>query len=403
MVRGIVHDDGFKVSESAVWLLVVAVRQYVASLLKRTISNLESVATNQSLPAIEFSQCAMRSGNMYKKGTPDSSTETKEAGTKRRRITPLDVATVLNAGGMGEEGLLGGSALRLAVERCSFASYDESQLFLSPGFDSVQSFIAESINLESKKPKHEWLDPDPAAERTLDDISPSSSQLNEKDTDQIPSKSSPLPAGGLGREAKNLAMLKARAAAAAAAANSDAASASSARAIDGKPPDQSSPGTGKPFNQSGDNGASGADKQVLPQQGARSGKGKGFGVKNLAAMRARSVSASPASAMATAGSAGDKAPSPDPKAISGSSGSPKLQDSGTGGAPAGNVPVGNLPTKLNGGKELRRLEEARARHISESPEVSGVVSQSTDGSPPSVHERNHSLPVRVQGNSGPTE
>lgn len=296
-----------KVSEMAIWVIVVAVREYVRSLLNDTISNLESVTTEHSLAALDFSQCAMHSGNMGKARTTDCATDMKQNGSnekgvagikqvtgqKRRCISSLDIAATLNRTRMAPEGSLAGSVEPLAYERCFHASLNGNCVSLTPAFDSVQSFIVDSIQSASKKQKHEWLVPSPVA-AAQPDLSTA-----EKPSQKARNGSSHLSAGGLGKEAKNLAALKARADA------MTAAPAPESIPIAPAPPTAPKVATvpdvmsdGQPSLVAGDNGATVAatlERNRPPPSIPPRGRGRGFGVKNLAAMLARSASCTPSS------------------------------------------------------------------------------------------------------------
>jgi hypothetical protein len=411
-----------KVSETAIWVLVVAVREYVRSLLNDTITNLESVASEHLLGALECSQCAVRSGNIGKKKATDSATDAKQyglngngvvrinqaTGQKRLAISSLDIAATLNRTRMAPEGSLAGSVQPLAYERCYHASFNGNFAPLPPAFGSVQSFIVDSIQSASKKPKHEWRDTTPVAA-----AHPDSLNVAESSRKAI-SGSSRSPTGGLGMEAKNLAALKARAAAVVVAPAPESIPialvpviasvplTAPVLAIAPAPPTvpQTTAATdtksaGQPSLVAGDNGATVAVIQPKPVEDHRPpsipprGRGRGFGVKNLAAMRARSVPNSLDDKQAT---------EPAPSHQEGSS------EQAPESVQTTKSPV-QLATKQNG-MELRRLQDVQLRSnapgMPSSATLGGNDTSSMDV-PSTADEARGVSVVSVQGNADATQ
>lgn len=380
IVRRIVRDDSMKVSETAIWVLIVAVREYVRSLLNDTISSLEAVATEHSLGALEFSQCAVRSGNMSGTKAADSATDATQNGSneksvvrinqvtgqKRRAIRSLDIAATLNRTRIAPEGSLAGSVQPLAFERCYHVSFNGSLASLPPAFDSVQSFIVDSIQSASKKPKHEWKDPALVAAADPDSSKAVKSSRNG---------SSHSPTGALGMEAKNLAEVDARAAAIVVAREPESipiapvlptapfpAIAMAPRTVPQTTATADSLSAGQPSLIVGESAGADAVIRLKPTEGKKTpsisslGRGRGFGVKNLAAMLARSVPLSADDNQAT-----ETAPSQQECSIE-----HKPEPAQTTNSPA------QLVTKQNG-KELRRLQEVQLRSS-----VQGVPSIATE-------------------------
>mmetsp|Transcript_9690 Transcript_9690/g.17639 ORF Transcript_9690/g.17639 Transcript_9690/m.17639 type:complete len:1161 (-) Transcript_9690:78-3560(-) len=185
LVRGIVRDESsLKVSENAIWLLIVATRQYTETVVKNTVSNLESIRCEHSLEPVDFATCDARSRNMR---TPKSATKSGEvkndsgtgqtsanakkppitpekkapAGNKRRRVTPLDIAAALDGSHLSQGGRsLAGSVPSIASVRCFQSSFHSLQTTIPPSLDSVQSFIMERVESVAKRPRHEWRDPE---------------------------------------------------------------------------------------------------------------------------------------------------------------------------------------------------------------------------------------------------
>ena len=317
LVRLMIKDAAMKVSEMAIWIIVVAVREYVLSLLKNTLSNLESVTAEHSLTALDFHPCAMRSGNMGKTRitTSDFTTDVKQngssekgvtgikhiiSGQKRRCISSLDIAATLNRTRMAPDESMAGSITPLSFDRCLHASINGNCVSLPPAFDSVQSFIVESIQSASKKQKHEWPDPSTVAAAVPSDISNAEESSQKTCGDNSSSTNSHLRIGELGKEGKNFAALQARMAAMTA------------------PPELTPVAPSTAMSDGDNNGATVAPtthpNSVVEGSTPPRGRGRGFGVKNLAAMRARSSCCTPSTSS-------DNNPAADPPASSSQQGS----------------------------------------------------------------------------------
>lgn len=333
LVRGIVREEsGLKVSENAIWLLIVAVRQYTEGVVKDTVSHLESVRSERSLDPIQFAPCAIRSGNMAaSKSTPNAdgeksdagkkdSADTKtssakeassdrkpKAGAKRRRVTPSDIASALNGTRLSEAGSLSGSVSSLAHQRCYQASFNGIQPDVPPALDSVQSFLLDRIESASKRPRHEWRDPD--ALPTPRAVAPIAPKPRQQSPRKRTSKGSSTCSPGLGKEARNVGALPVVAKAATASRPSPAPTAAVPRYRPQVPvarpqvpaaalPPNIATNAPMPYVPQTPPAFRGGYVAPSPTVGVREsppsasprGRGRGFGVKDLAAMKARSGS-----------------------------------------------------------------------------------------------------------------
>jgi hypothetical protein len=291
-------------------------------------------------------------------------------GQKRRAIRSLDIAATLNRTRIAPEGSLAGSVQPLAFERCYHVSFNGSFASLPPAFDSVQSFIVDSIQSTSKKLKHEWNDPALVAA-----ADPDSSKAAKSSRKAI-SGSSHSPTGALGMEAKNLAELNARAAATVVAPEPESipiapvlltapfpAIAMAPRTVPQTTATADSLSASQPSLIVGESAGADAVIRLKPIEEKKTpslsplGRGRGFGVKNLAAMLARSVPLSADDNQAT-----ETAPSQQECSIE-----QQPEPAQTTNSPA------QLVTKQNG-KELRRLQEVQMRSS-----VQGVPSIAAEG------------------------
>lgn len=399
IVRSIVREgSGLKVSESAVWLLIVSVREYVQSLINDTISNVASVDTEQSLQATEFAPYAIRSGNMH--GTDqdskidankiasikDAGTKTPtndkksvvvsskdkaanlskrapSAGEKRRRITSLDIASGLSGTRLSTTGPLAGSVSGLAYENCFATSFNGNQLSFPSTFESVQSFLVDSMETASKKPRHEWLDPAPFP---TPPTAPTPPAVRKTKKESPPKKVSAAASSRSLTAARNLAAPKARAAqptpavrapvgvavaaGVATATQAVPAAATVTAAAPPATPPVAKPAAGQPGSTERKD-ATPPQRPSPPQVISPRGRGRGHGVKDLAAMRARSGSTPP-----------------------------KQTGTSTSPQPPARAEANSAVARQNGGagKELRHLEQVQKAN---SPEATTNTAASTIPSP----------------------
>jgi hypothetical protein len=250
-------------------------------------------------------------------------------------------------------------------------SFNENQLSMPLSFDSVHSFVVDSMESASKKQRHERLDSKPLAASPVVPATPMTpdTRIETSHSNRSSSGGSHLSPGELGKDANDLNAMRARAAAAAATMQMAAAQAA-VGIVNTLPPatktaitptfPSTPPTNSRPMGHSGSK-----DRNITPPPttGLKTsppsvsprGRGKGFGVKDLAAMRARSGNTPPKQSSTL---------SPQPV-----------------GTPIGQNAVGE--TQNGAGKELRRLQEVQAQK-SESPDApnnSSGDSQSNTGNP----------------------
>lgn len=258
-VRSAAQQEGLKVAENAVWLVMVGMREYVKSVMKNTLTSVKSINGDNELPDPtsligSIGPVAKDRASAFE---PRDSMKlsTAAAPAKRKCISALDLASYLMASPVAR----GRDSNRIAFEQCYMSAFDPLLVTSHRGFDSLQRYIASGI--DTSKPKKQRTDKDPsffppATKAAVPSspaqpqkvgqekpMQPSQSQAMDKKVSQAdtlpPAKAAtskvsatvkpPHPTSmrrspsirGMGRGAKNLAALKARAAAAAASAAKD--------------------------------------------------------------------------------------------------------------------------------------------------------------------------------------
>ena len=248
IVRRIVESEGMQVSESAVWLVVIALKEFTKSIVGRTIQSKEARQKMQlpSRPHCPRVLCkAKGKTGLTKKGSKGSkelpskplSSPSKmgidpkvDSNSAGQMIFPADISLLSANMKRNPMDSLGGTVSRLAVERGIFAPANTSQALRSGAFDDVHRFLTSEIMAASAERQKLLRSQRLAAKRSVSPkpTSADDQQDVKKEDFSAPRTSSPglergasrslsVGAGrggknlGLGRGAKNLAALKARA------------------------------------------------------------------------------------------------------------------------------------------------------------------------------------------------
>ena len=312
-VRKIADARDMKTSEYAIWLLVVALKEFTVTVLGDTISTMKAIETGSVpvRPSIRPRLLPKKVSKIESNSPVMIPLEHQNPATKC--ISPLDIHLTTTGIPSGSKSL-GGCLSRTTFERSLLSSFDSSLVIGGNAFHEVKKFLVSavsSIEPVLKKTRGETSTP-----RQVSIISAAEAKVS----DQSLRKSSV--SKGLGRGAKDLASLKEQSSVSAppltaaftsvsmveetinSGTTEDSASGSfpSSSKSPLTPPSQqeqlSVNHQRKQNDQENDDvsGESGGENQSA----ATPRKGKGFGVKNLAAMRARSLTSQSEGAAETA-------------------------------------------------------------------------------------------------------
>uniref|UniRef100_A0A7S3LEV5 Uncharacterized protein n=1 Tax=Amphora coffeiformis TaxID=265554 RepID=A0A7S3LEV5_9STRA len=269
-VRNAAAKEGLAPSENAIWLLVIAARQYAATILKSCTEVKRSAImgkhTRVPLPRPHTLSYKPKPGEANKKTSPapKASQATRNSGPSGPlRITAFDVHTLITQLPMGAVGSLAGTVSRHSFERTLLHSVDTgSSLVSGETLDSLRRFFVSRINARAAQATRETSRKTANATATLEDRK--------------------SPHGGLGRGAKDLASLRARSSFTSKNEGENSAERSDTGGHQASGQNIGSQGASVPTEaqQQGDN-----------QSGGR--RGKGSGVKNLRAMLARNKPLNP--------------------------------------------------------------------------------------------------------------
>lgn len=304
-VRARANQIGMKVSENAVWLLVVAAKEYANSLLKSSIASVKAIEAGHVPPRRAKHQVTRKT---RKSPSKDNATATVEPTPRQpvggpRCITAPEVHAFAASLPSGAVLSLGGSVSRLSFERSLFSSLDMSVVTGGSAYDTVRQYLTTELLSSVVSAKTKKAEP---ASQSAGALSKRASSASPFEIPTKEKKKGPVrpPVGGLGRGAKNLAALKARASVATKESGGGANSsptpgagsvkgssalqaqepgASVTKTTESRPPDTNDASNGPTADSKTKDSAT--QQEAEPATGVR--KGKGFGVKNLRAMMAR--------------------------------------------------------------------------------------------------------------------
>ena len=321
-VRMIAQGAGLNVSENAVWLLVVAMKEYSSAILRNAVSSVNALENDESLPPPSIAPQMLGRRDYFHLHTNAKPSQTS---AEQKSITSLHMHALTAGMQVGAPFSLGGCSSRLTFETSLFGALDNSVVADRTAFADLQAFMTSALAPSAERMKVEDQEPNARTDATVPISLVKDENLDQAELASIGS-SQPLteasgsielertPFGGLGRGAKDLASLKAR----------------SSILQKNVPPSSFGPGSLEVENVStkieGDTGSNTVETSAaagaLPSDVAGSAassaalggvpnqepitnsdqvqhvtvhrKGKGAGVKNLAAMRARSLTIKPA-------------------------------------------------------------------------------------------------------------
>jgi hypothetical protein len=198
-VRKLAESAGMKVSEHAVWLMVVAVKEFSLALLTKTLCTIKAVDTGRSPPRLTRSFKGPQSTWISEN---DNSLKSAVPAGPLKCITSSDMHVVI-ANLPTSARSLSGWVSRSVFERSLNASLNSSLVLGGSAFEDVKKYIISSISPSDKSSRIE-------TSTTILPIQVIHSGLNHGELELLKGRKSPL-MRGLGRGAKDLAALKARA------------------------------------------------------------------------------------------------------------------------------------------------------------------------------------------------
>jgi len=304
-VRALAQATGMRVSENAVWLLVVAMREYVEAILRNCIGSKNAMEAGELPPFPLIRQRVLhkkRDIGDHKREMSSASGQNPDGGPVYC-ISALDLYVLTSGMSVGSARSVGGSISRIAFEQSLFSSLEPS---VSPGgsaSDDVRKFITTKLkpSATTRLVSASTTAKDTAADPSHHVSAATAGQVTNAPAPPTVGISKPVH-GGLGRGAKDLAAIKARTSSLKSTQQGDlgtgspgATAPSSNSQSPTAPPGSSPSGTANAPSPAAPAPVAptvpSTEKKSPVAQGVRLGRGSG--VKNLAAMRARSITQKP--------------------------------------------------------------------------------------------------------------
>ncbi len=192
LVRKIADDTEMEVSELAVWMMVVAVKEHATNILKAALAQKEGMEQQELAPRIlSFPNLLASSTKLPSKKDPShevSMPSLAERGTSTsKQLTVMDVYAGLSAMPYGNICSLGGSVSRNVLERSLHAAYDHIPVLPKDDFIQVQHFITDQIFVEARtRDVPAKTRDDERAVRALDNDQATEAAIKQQDSFAVP-------------------------------------------------------------------------------------------------------------------------------------------------------------------------------------------------------------------------
>jgi hypothetical protein len=326
LVRAAAQSANLNVSENAVWLLIVGAKEYANSVLRNCVDWKKSISVGEVPKRPPVVRLGQKEAVNKKDPTRKAGAQPKDKSMPTQRISALDVHTFTANMPVGATTSLGGAVSRLAYEHSLVSSLDTSYETGGRAPDDLRDFIMARITngqslVSPAEAKKRGAPTQAQVDSTINIKEKEDPNAKQKEqTASVKGRKSPF--GGKGRGAKDLASLRARSStikstAGAVPGNTDthttvptqetqsAVSTSISMATAGAASAGAAADTTK-LSQSPPSSTT-AESSSAPNQPASPAarRGKGFGVKNLAAMLARTSSSGGGAPAASASAPSD--------------------------------------------------------------------------------------------------
>lgn len=175
LVRKIADECDMQVSELAVWMMVVAVREHATNVLRAALSQKEGMEQQELVPRTfrfpnvlaNATKPPPKKDSNQESGKPSTADKATRA---QRKLTVLDIYAGSSTMPCGHVGSLGGSLSRDVLERSLHAAFDHLPVVPKDDFVQVQHFITEQIFGEARTRKVPTKSRDDERETRGDDV-----------------------------------------------------------------------------------------------------------------------------------------------------------------------------------------------------------------------------------------
>lgn len=157
MLRETVEASGMKVTDNAMWLLTVALKEHIKNVLNDSIEYKKGLKKGEIFPqAINYPNVLASNSNKNRKISKGRTSAASLENGRKIRINSIDLFAALNMLPSGQPSSIGGSISRMSLEQTFLSGFNSIPSFdTGNAFKDVQSFISNTITVMAKDRKPE--------------------------------------------------------------------------------------------------------------------------------------------------------------------------------------------------------------------------------------------------------
>ena len=156
-LREIVEENDMKVTDNAMWLLTVALKEHIKNILNDSIEHRKGLGKGEIYPqAIHYPNVLATNSNKNRKIPKGKTSSAPQEVGRKIRINSMDLFAALNMLPSGQVSSIGGSVSRISLEQTFLSAFNSIPSFVAGNeFKDVQSFISNEITAMAKNRKPE--------------------------------------------------------------------------------------------------------------------------------------------------------------------------------------------------------------------------------------------------------
>ncbi len=164
MLRETVEAGGMKVSDNAMWLLTVALKEHIKNILNDSIEYKKGLKKGEVYPqAIHYPNVLASNSNKNRKISKGRNSSNSLDNGRKKRINSIDLFAALNMLPSGQPSSIGGSVSRMSLEQTFLSGFNSIPSFdTGNAFKDVQSFMSSTLTDMAKHYKPEEKKPKPS-------------------------------------------------------------------------------------------------------------------------------------------------------------------------------------------------------------------------------------------------
>jgi len=152
MLREIVEAGSMKVTDNAMWLLTVALKEHIKNILNDSIEYKKGLKKGEVFPqAIHYPNVLASSSTKNRKISKAKSSSSSLDNEHKKRINSIDLFAALNMLPSGQASSIGGSVSRMSLEQTFLSGFNSMPSFdTGNSFKDVQDFVLNTLTVMAK-------------------------------------------------------------------------------------------------------------------------------------------------------------------------------------------------------------------------------------------------------------